>query len=60
MHVASQDDTRKEEQKEEMDRGRAVMGDNRNKARPPKKTVRGRGNQSEELWEWNTLGEGKI
>lgn len=59
MHVASQVDTRKERTRRNGER-ESRNGGNRSKARPPKKTVRGRGNISEDLWEWNTPREGKI
>ncbi|XBI41071.1 hypothetical protein VPH35_125571 [Triticum aestivum] len=60
MHVASQDDTRKERTKRRNGERESSNGGHQNKAKPPKKTVRGRGNQSEELWEWSTPEEGKI
>ncbi|XP_037467312.1 serine/threonine-protein kinase RIPK-like [Triticum dicoccoides] len=60
MHGASQDDTRKERTRRRNGERESNNEGHRNKARPPKKTVRGRGNQSEELWERNMPGEGKI
>ncbi|KAM0891526.1 hypothetical protein ACQ4PT_026360 [Festuca glaucescens] len=61
VYVASQDDARKERTTRRRNGEReSGNGGYRHKARSPKKTVRRRGNQSEEFWEWNMPGEGKV
>uniref|UniRef100_A0ACD5WXF3 Uncharacterized protein n=1 Tax=Avena sativa TaxID=4498 RepID=A0ACD5WXF3_AVESA len=60
-YVASQDDARKERASRRRNRERESGNEgHRNKARSPKKTIRRRGNQSEEFWEWHMPGEGKV
>ncbi|KAK1649565.1 hypothetical protein QYE76_067370 [Lolium multiflorum] len=61
VYVASQDDARKERATRRRNGEReSGNGGYRHKARSPKKTVRRRGNQTEEFWEWNMPGEGKV
>uniref|UniRef100_A0ACD5XQP7 Uncharacterized protein n=1 Tax=Avena sativa TaxID=4498 RepID=A0ACD5XQP7_AVESA len=62
VYVASQDDASRKDRAERRRNGEreSSNGGHRYKARSPKKTVRRRGNQSEEFWEWHMPGEGKV
>jgi hypothetical protein len=60
-YVAEQDEARKERATRRRNGEReSGNGGHRYKARSPKKTVRRRGNQSEEFWEWHMPGEVKV